>query len=74
MLEGMVNKETIKTALKNIRDTCSDAKQIEIIMDNAAYNKGISCSGLCQGTKHQNKLPLAIFTQSQSGLESMEIP
>jgi len=39
VLEGMVNKETIKTALKNIRDTCSDAKQIEIIMDNAAYNR-----------------------------------
>ena len=39
VLEGMVDKETTKAALKNIRDTYSDGKQIEIIMDNAAYNR-----------------------------------
>ncbi|MBN2892943.1 MAG: IS630 family transposase [Bacteroidales bacterium] len=39
VLEGMVDKDVTKAALKNIRDTYNDGKKIIIIMDNAAYNR-----------------------------------
>ena len=37
--KGMVDKEVTKIALKNIRDTYNDGKEIIVIMDNAAYNR-----------------------------------
>lgn len=39
IVEGMVDKEITKIALKNIRETYNDDKEIVIIMDNAAYNR-----------------------------------
>ncbi|MCK5537721.1 MAG: IS630 family transposase [Bacteroidales bacterium] len=38
-LEGMVDKDVTKITLKNIRDTYDDDKEINIIMDNATYNR-----------------------------------
>ena len=39
IVEGMVDKEVTKVALKNIRETYNDEKEIIIVMDNAAYNR-----------------------------------
>ncbi len=39
IVEGMVDKEVTKAALKNIREDYDDNKEIIIIMDNAAYNR-----------------------------------
>jgi len=38
-LEGMVDKDVTKAALKNIRESYNDEKEIVIIMDNAKYNR-----------------------------------
>lgn len=38
-LEGMVDKIVTKSVLDNIKKTYNDGKPIEIIMDNATYNR-----------------------------------
>jgi transposase len=39
LIEGMVDKEVTKAALKSIRETYNDGKPIIVIMDNAKYNR-----------------------------------
>jgi len=39
ILEGMVDQTVTKVALKNIRESYNDDKEIVIIMDNAKYNR-----------------------------------